>query len=125
MEEDFSDLAPILAEIAEVAGRPAALAIQKAHGGCALYFPEQASDDHWLTQCVGREAADKIVARFCRCQVTIPAGERSLQRRARRRAIELIEAGADRNAVAREAGLHVRTVSRISNSLSSLKERKD
>jgi transcriptional regulator GlxA family with amidase domain len=54
----------VLAEIAEVAGLDAALAIAEKRGGTEVYIPAQANDDHWLVKTVGRAAADKLCRYF-------------------------------------------------------------
>ncbi|MET4206891.1 helix-turn-helix domain-containing protein [Bradyrhizobium sp. LA2.1] len=59
----------VLAEIAEVAGETAALAIAARHGGRRVYFPAQSKlldgyESYWLVECVGIELARKICAHF-------------------------------------------------------------
>lgn len=50
----------ILAEIAEVAGEDAALAIAKARGGTQIYIPPTPANDHWLCRLIGREEARAV-----------------------------------------------------------------
>jgi hypothetical protein len=50
----------VLAEIAEVAGDDAALAIAQARGGTQVYVPPVPPEDHWLCQLVGLKAARDI-----------------------------------------------------------------
>ena len=54
----------VLAEIAELIGEAGALAIAARRGGTRAYFPERLSEDHWLIECVGPAAAQKISERF-------------------------------------------------------------
>lgn len=54
----------VLAEIAEVAGDDAAMAIAQARGGTQIYIPPVPADDHWLCQLVGVEAARVIADHF-------------------------------------------------------------
>ena len=50
----------ILAEIADVAGVEAALAIAEARGGTQIYVPPNPSVNHWLCQLIGPEKAQKV-----------------------------------------------------------------
>ena len=54
----------VLAEIAEVAGEAAAVAIAARVGGTRVYIPARVNDDHWLVECAGRRAADLICKHF-------------------------------------------------------------
>ena len=71
----------VLAEIAEVAGRAAALQIALAHGGEDAFHiprPEHLGPDHPLTSLVGAEAA-RVIARRCGGgPVYIPRASRAL-----------------------------------------------
>jgi hypothetical protein len=125
VKPDFSHLPPLLAEIAEVAGPVAALQLAKAKGGVKCYIPARAPDDHWLVQCVGREAADKLCAHFVAAidsdsgrslhgvTILLPLGESGSRVEARRRAREALEEGKSLSEAARRGGLHERTVSNI------------
>ncbi len=61
---DLLRLPGILAEIAQVAGSEAALAVAQARGGSKAYFSEQPRDDNWLVAAVGRQAASLIARHF-------------------------------------------------------------
>ena len=50
-------LPPLLAEIAEVAGLDAALALASARGGSRITIPAHPRADHWFARAVGMEAA--------------------------------------------------------------------
>lgn len=119
------DLPPLLAEIAEVAGLPAALKLAREKGGVECYIPARVSDDHWLVRCVGREAADKISAHFSAAidddrrksrhgvKILLPLGQTGSRADARRRAIEALDQGASLADAARRSGLHQRTVQNL------------
>lgn len=64
MRNSEPSLPKVLAEIAEVAGREAALKVAAARGGTRVYIPRRARDKHWLPRLVGREAADRICRHF-------------------------------------------------------------
>lgn len=125
MKPDFSHLPPLLAEIAEVAGPVAAAQLAKAKGGTECYIPARAPDDHWLVQCVGREAADKVCAHFVAAiesdsgksrhgvKILLPLGDSGTAADARRRAREALDSGASLSEAARRSGLHQRTVQNI------------
>lgn len=125
MKSDYSFLPPLLAEIAEVAGLPAALKLAKEKGGVECYIPARAPDDHWLVRCVGREAADRLCAHFAAAidndsrrslhgvKILLPLGESGSRAEARGRAREALERGASLAEAARRSGLHQRTVQNI------------
>ncbi|WP_279480287.1 hypothetical protein [Aureimonas sp. SK2] len=113
----------ILAEIAEVAGEAAALAVADAKGGRQVWIPKTATPGHWLVDAVGLEAAEAICRHFLqsnadgkevgRLRILIPQGPAGSIRRARRKMIDAIEAGASARDAARVAGLHERTAWRM------------
>jgi hypothetical protein len=101
-------LPELLAEIAEVAGLPAALAICDARGGQRVYFPARAPDGHWLVELVGRETADVLCAHFRSTarggiELLVPMGP---QKRIRFEAA--VRAGHSVPRAAAMAGVHVR-----------------
>ena len=69
-------LPALLAEIADIAGLDAALAIANAKGGTVVNIPSGKKKRNWLIDCVGAEAAAKISAHFTsgrgRLQLDIP-----------------------------------------------------
>lgn len=111
--DDFAYLPPTLAEIARVAGLKAALALAQEQGGSKVYIPRRAPDSHWLVEIVGREAADRISELFGDQRVVIPLGPERYYARAARVAAQKLAEGKSLDAVRREVGVHVRTVSRI------------
>lgn len=50
----------ILAEIAEVAGEEAALAMAHARGGTQIYLPPVPAPHHWLCQLIGEAKAKRV-----------------------------------------------------------------
>jgi transcriptional regulator of acetoin/glycerol metabolism len=93
----YSWLPALLAEIAEVAGLDAALAIAKAKGGTRASFPtpERLTRDHWLVEAVGIETARTICEHFkvrnTGLQLSIPLGPQGgyrEQQRTRARALQ-------------------------------------
>lgn len=112
-------LPPVLAEIAEVAGEPAAVLIAARVGGTRVYIPAKVSEDHWLVECVGREKAEKIAAHFVvdgrrGTRIDIPLGGAGaypqLRRAIAKRVHELDREGGSARAIARAAGVTTRTV---------------
>ena len=87
-------LAPLLAEIAEVAGLEAALAIATARGGTIVNIPTGKRKSNWLIDCVGPEAAEKIAAHFTsghmRLQLDIPLPPTNSYRQFIRQRVALI-----------------------------------
>ena len=109
-------LPAVLWEIKEVAGLRAALAVAGEKGGARAYIPARAPDDHWLTQCAGREAADKISAHFASggrgSRLIIPRGPASQQGDLTRRIAAALDEGRNAADIARELGIHERTARR-------------
>lgn len=113
-------LAPLLAEIADVAGLEAALKIAEARGGTIVNIPAGKRKQNWLIDCVGPEAAEKIIQHFTsgytRLQLDIPlppTNSYSQFMRQRRTVIE--RAVAETNSVQKAAlmaGTHRRAIQR-------------
>lgn len=110
----------ILAEIAEVAGEPAALALAARVGGMRVYIPARAAEGHWLVDCVGRRAAEKICAHFAvdgsgqRIDVPLAGGGAypQLKRAIARRLHELDRQGKSSREITQAVGVTQRTVHR-------------
>ncbi len=106
----------LLEEIADVAELPAALAIAREKGGARAYIPARAPDDHWLTQCVGREAADKICAHFAAdgrgIELLIPIGPAGNRGQLVQQIYLMLDQGRSAADIARELGIHERTARR-------------
>jgi DNA-binding NarL/FixJ family response regulator len=112
-------LPSLLAEMAEVAGRDAAAKIASAVGGCRIYLPAHAEDDHWLVKAVGRQLADKLMRHFsiagtrgARLDIPLPSASVHTQAQQSRsvRIRELSESGQSAREIARTLGIAERTV---------------
>ena len=116
-------------ELVAVAGETAALRLVAAHGGTIRHIPAHVrSDDHWLVQCVGRDAADALCAHYRQMmasegwsgqKILVPLGPAGTGAEARRRLAKAIEDGASSAKAARTAGLHERTARRMRRRLRS------
>jgi hypothetical protein len=112
----------LLAEIASVAGLEAALKIAERHGGTRKGIPSHLPDGpHWLSECVGSEAAEKICAFFRQgstgnrlrgAYVSIPRGPASTLAQARRKLEQALAEGASAAEAARQAGMTERAAHR-------------
>ena len=104
----YSWLPKMLAEIAEVAGLDAALRLAEARGGTEIYVPATAGDDHWLTETVGREAADAICQHFegggRGSRVLLPLGPKGSAARIRRKVDRMIADGKSEREIALATG---------------------
>ena len=108
----------ILQDIAKVAGVEAALKVGAEKGGREVYFLglKSISHDYWLVDLVGKDAAVKITeALFCDrgAHVDVPRGPTSPQAECWLRMRERIFAGMTDGVIARELGVHERTVYRM------------
>jgi hypothetical protein len=110
----------VLAEIAEVAGEPAALIIATRFGGTRVYIPTQVDDKHALVESIGREAAIKLCEHFTvdgrgqRLDIPLHFGRtyRELQCAIAKRVHELDDGTRSASAIARAIGITTRTVNR-------------
>lgn len=118
----FAGLPELLAEIAEVAGLEAALALAAAKGGQRVYIPAYPRAGNWLVEAVGLKAAEKICEHFRTYDpefvrhsahstaVVVPMGpERSVLKRAIRELHQGLAEGLSVRDAARRAGVHERT----------------
>ncbi|NJL08486.1 MAG: hypothetical protein HC829_03470 [Bacteroidales bacterium] len=117
-----SDLPGVLAEIADVAGVEAAFKLAEKYGGTRRSFPAQMPNGpHWLSDCVGVEAAKKICASF-RCvsakgrgsgiYLLIPRGPTGPISEARQNLEQALAEGASAAEAARRAGMTERAAYR-------------
>lgn len=121
----WPDLPPLLAEIAEVAGLDAALAIAEAKGGQEVFVVSRLRPDNWLVQAVGMEKAGRISTHFCsgryRQKLAIPFGPKGsylAERRRTARAMgEALSLGATANQMAKAAGVTNRSARRFRSKL--------
>jgi hypothetical protein len=119
------DLPALLAEIAEVAGLKAALAMAEARGGSRVYIPRHPGPGHWLTVAVGAVAARKIADHFAAgsagIEIELPVGPHGTyvrQQRARRaRMHALVKDGVSIDRIAREVGIDRSNVKRFKRKL--------
>jgi hypothetical protein len=110
----------VLAEIAVVAGEPAAALMAARVGGQRVYIPAKARDDHWLVECVGREKADLICRHFTvdgrgqRIDIPLAGGGAygPLRRAIARRVHDLDMRGESARDIAAETGITTRSVHR-------------
>ena len=108
-------LPPILAEIASIVGREAALKIAEERGGTRTYFPrpQRLHRSQWLVQLIGIELARRLCEEFAGglpMSIEIPHGPTS-DRATRQRLIDtLILSGTSTYAIANQVGADRKTV---------------
>ena len=111
----------VLQEIAELIGDAKALEIAARAGGTRIYFPATAGDKHWLVECIGRAAADKLCGHFSvggrrgqRIEIPLYVGGtyRQLVRAIAERVYRMHTGGASSTEIARKAGVTQRSVHR-------------
>ena len=112
----YSWLPPVLAEIADIAGLDAAMALAEARGGQRVFIPASAGPDHWLVRTVGETAASLICEHYRGGTngetIDVPAGPASSYRKQARKIRQMIDGGASSNEIVRATGLVFRTVTR-------------
>lgn len=110
-----ADLPPLLATIAEHAGKDAALKVARLHGGTRVTVPVRAKGQNWLTEIVGTDAASALINSLGggrRIDVPLgPEGQFQLTRRDLERQFDqLVAEGKSSAAIARILGVTDRTV---------------
>ncbi|MBD3746705.1 MAG: hypothetical protein IE932_10900 [Sphingopyxis terrae] len=115
----MTTLPPLLAEIAEVAGEEAALALAQARGGTRVYIPPVIDPDHWISKLIGHQAAlrvcDRLTAGLAGRRVDLPlgpTGTNATMRAQQAHADRMIIAGRSERDIARETGYTTRQVRR-------------
>ncbi len=87
----------ILAEIAEVVGEDAALAIARVRGGTQIYVPPVPTAGHWLCELIGSDRAiavcDLLTGGVGPARVDLPLGPVGFQASARAKVDALIRDG--------------------------------
>lgn len=121
------ELSGDLAEIAEVAGNGAALALVAVKGGTRVYIPKPDSlaAGHWLVDTVGAEAARLIAERFGGNGVEVPMGIAGARAKTWAVLRKALADGHDTATAARLAGVHQRTVRRHKNGHSGIPAQDD
>lgn len=109
-------LAGVLAEIAEVAGVEAALAIAQVRGGTQIYVPPAPDADHWISRLVGlenaRAIADKLTCGVGGRRLELPLGPRGHAESQRAKVDALIREGRSERDIALLTGYSIRGVRR-------------
>lgn len=102
----------LLAEIADIVGEDAAIAIAEAKGGFRAHFPRKVSEDHWLVAAFGRDVADRLCKHFAVGEggvlLHVPLGPAGFYGQARRRALRLRASGTSISNTARLVGVSTR-----------------
>lgn len=117
----WPELPALLAEIAEVAGIEAALAVAEAKGGQEVFVVSRLRPDNWLVKAVGQQKAQAISDHFCsgryRQKLDIPFGPKGSYLAERRRVARALadaqSAGASANQMAKAAGVTNRSARRF------------
>lgn len=110
----MNQLPGILAEIANVAGEDAALAVAAARGGTQIYVPPSPDRDHWLSRLVGMAAA-KAIADQLTCgvggrRVDLPLGPKGHAARIRAKVDRMIADDRSERDIALATGYSIRGV---------------
>jgi len=110
----MTDLPGVLAEIADIAGEDAALAVAAARGGTQIYIPPAPDRDHWLSRLVGLQAAKAIADRLT-CgvggmRVELPLGPKGHAARVRAKVDRMIQDNRSERDIALATGYTIRGV---------------
>lgn len=106
----------VLAEIAQIAGEEAAMAIADARGGTQIYVPPIPSNDHWLCRLIGRDQAkavcDHLTAGVGPRRVDLPLGPSGRAARARAMVDAMIKQERTERDIALATGYTARAIRR-------------
>jgi hypothetical protein len=104
----------ILAEIADVAGEDAALAVAAARGGTQIYIPPAPGRDHWLSRLLGQQAAlaiaDRLTCGVGGMRVDLPLGPKGAAARLRAKVDRMIDDGRSERDIALATGYSARSI---------------
>lgn len=110
------ELPAVLAQIANVAGEDAALAIAEARGGTQIYIPPAPGPDHWLSKLVGREAATAIAKELTdeigSIRIDLPLGPAGHNAKMRAKLDAMIAEGRSERDIALSTRYSARTIRR-------------
>lgn len=106
----------VLAQIAEIAGEDAALAVAASRGGTQVYIPPAPDRDHWLSRLVGQKAAlaiaDRLTCGVGGMRVDLPLGPKGAGARLRAKVDRMIAENRSERDIALATGYTIRTVRR-------------
>lgn len=106
----------ILADIAEVAGEDAALAIAAVRGGTNVYIPPTPANDHWLCRLIGRDAAhavcDKLTCGVGPLRVDMPLGPSGAAAKLRAKVDRMLREDRSERDIAMATGYTARAIRR-------------
>jgi DNA-binding NarL/FixJ family response regulator len=121
-EASTMELPGLLAEVEGIVGRDAAIKFAIACGGTRIYIPARLSDEHWLVESIGLDAARKLAKHFTfqrrGLRLDVPMMPRAIQTN------ELTTAGASSREIALQLGIHQRTVHRHRSKMRDDKEQR-
>lgn len=104
----------VLAEIADVAGEDAALAIAKYRGGTEVYVPPVPANDHWLCRLIGRDQAravcDRLTCGVGPRRVVLPLGPTGAQAETRAQVDAMIADEMSERDIALRTGYTIRGI---------------
>jgi len=102
------DLPGVLAQIANVAGEEAAVAIAEAVGGTQVYIPPVPDADHWMSRLVGHKAAlaiaDRLTLGVGGIRLDMPSGPSGYAAKTRQKVDRMIAAGRSERDIALATG---------------------
>ena len=102
----------ILGELEAVIGRPAVLRLVREHGGTEIYVPKRPGTDSPIVRAIGVAAAAELADAYGGEHLLIPLGHLVTQARLAAAIGRAVDAGLSAERIARQVGVHERTVRR-------------
>ena len=109
-------LPPLLAELAQVLGLRAALALAEAFGGQQIYVPRAPGKRHRIVKAIGAEAAALLARHYAGNRLDMPFAH-AHSRAIRNAQMAKMAGQLGRAETAKRLGMHTRSVRRIVNRL--------
>lgn len=110
----MSELTGVLAQIAQIAGEDAALAIARERGGTQVYFPPAPRPDHWLCRLIGQQRAlavcEELTCGVLGRRVDLPIGPAGHMAKASAQVDRMIAENCSERDIARATGYTIRAV---------------
>lgn len=110
--DDGAPLPELLARVEQATDRKTALKLAESFGGRRVELPARPKAKNALLRALGLHAVTAIIAAIGNGPVIVPLGPTAQGRRTARRIDQMIADGRSVNDIARETGVHSRTVSR-------------
>jgi hypothetical protein len=110
---DLDRLPSRVADLAQVIGLPAALALVEAYGGRSIWVPKKASEQHWLAELIGMDAFASLCAAYGYTALEIDRCAAAIRATVEARIVREHAQGASNNELAGRYGYTARGIKKL------------